>query len=457
MSLLRRISAVAVAGISTAICGFSSPSSGKVDVPILVTAAPRYSELAALRGAERFPNGAHLLLFKNGDTKSLLPEFAASADASVSFDATHVLFAGKKATTDPWSIWELTLADGSVRQVVQATTNLIRPFYLPDDSLVYARRTAQGFQVEAAHLDATHVVPLTHIRSSAIPAEVLADGRILFEAGFPLGLSIDHGAKPEMYLVYPDGSGVESYRCDHAATPRWGGRQLASGDVVFTHGAALARFTSALAHEAPQSAPHAHYASGVVELPTGEWLVSERSGSTASFSLAILKPASLQMHPVLSRVGESLVDPVLLAPRTPPRAHPFALRPWDYANLLVLDARQSREGALKTMPAKVRLETADEQGKPIPLGTAPVASDGSFFIKVPPDTPIRMALLDAKGNTLRAEHGWFWMPKGEQRICVGCHAGPERASENAVPKILLRTTTSFDLTGAHAGTTPGGH
>ena len=83
------------------------------------------------------------------------------------------------------------------------------------------------------------------MQASAFPADVLADGRILFEAGFPLG----SGSTPELYLVYADGSGVESYRCDHGGA-RWGGRQLASGDVVFTHGASLARFTSPLAHEA---------------------------------------------------------------------------------------------------------------------------------------------------------------------------------------------------------------
>jgi len=40
------------------------------------------------------------------------------------------------------------------------------------------------------------------------------------------------------------------------------------------------------------------------------------------------------------------------------------------------------------------------------------------------------------------------MRRGEQRICVGCHAGPETAPENAVPMILLKSTTPADMTGA---------
>jgi hypothetical protein len=81
------------------------------------------------------------------------------------------------------------------------------------------------------------------------------------------------------------------------------------------------------------------------------------------------------------------------------------------------------------------------------MGTAPVESDGSFFVKAPADRAIRFVLLDAKGTVLRQERGWFWIRKGEQRYCVGCHAGPERAPENAVPQVLLRTTTPVDLTG----------
>ena len=55
------------------------------------------------------------------------------------------------------------------------------------------------------------------------------------------------------------------------------------------------------------------------------------------------------------------------------------------------------------------------------------------------------------------EAGWFWMRRGEQHACVGCHAGPETAPENAVPMILLKSTTPTDLTGAAAQPSSGGH
>ncbi len=98
------------------------------------------------------------------------------------------------------------------------------------------------------------------------------------------------------------------------------------------------------------------------------------------------------------------------------------------------------------------MEVLNEDGRAVVAGTAPVESDGSFYVRVPGDKPIRFALLDGKGSVVRQEHGWFWSRRGEQRICVGCHTGPERGSENRVPAVLMRTTTPVDLTGAAAPT-----
>jgi hypothetical protein len=466
MRLPFRVLAMVVSVVSLIpVCGFGPEAAqdarAALDADVIVTAAPVYDPLAALKGGERFPKGAQLLLIHAGKAEPLATGFAATADANVGFDGKTVLFAGKQAAGDPWQIWEMALVDRSVRKLIAGAGDAIRPFYLPAGRLVYARRTAQGFRLEAAGKDAvwanvaidaqvgTTVLPLSFMPGSAIPTDVLLDGRILFEAGFPLG----SGSTPELFLVYSDGSGVESYRCDHGRA-RWGGKQLASGDVVFTHGASLARFTSPLAHEMPIAVPQAEYTGGIAETASGDWLVSARAAGGAHYALKLWQPkqelqaGSFALKPVLALSAEDLVEPVAIAPRTRPKRHPSGLHDWSYANMMALNARLSREGDLKTAPAQVRLETMDAQGHAIAMGTAPVEADGSFLVKTPADTPIRFALLDEKGAVVRQEHGWFWIRRGEQRYCVGCHAGPERSSENRVPAVLLRTTTAVDLTGA---------
>jgi hypothetical protein len=454
------LAAAALFLVSLPVGGLSS-SGGKADV--VVTAAPVYEPLAALSGGERFPQGAQLLLIHEGKAEPLVAGFAATADANVSFDGKTILFAAKQAATDPWQIWEVTLATHAVRKVVATETDAIRPFYLPgllpEGRLVYAHRTAQGFQLETARTSeappstasvdtAPTVEQITYLPGSALPADVLADGRILFEAGFPLGSSSENHPTAELFLVYSDGSGVESYRCDHG-TARWGGKQLASGDVVFTHGAALARFTSPLAHEAPIAAPHADYAGAIVETASGEWLLSARANASARFALKSWKPGSPVLVSLLAQPDKDIVQPVLVAPRHRPNRHPSGLHEWSYANLMALDARLSSAGDLKSVPASVRLETQDAAGHAVVTGTASVDPDGSFFVQVPGDQPIRFSLLDPEGTVIRQEQGWFYIRRGEQRICTGCHTGPERASENRVPGVLMRTTTPVDLTGAN--------
>ncbi len=436
------------------ICAFAPSAADKVGADFIVTAAPVYVPLAELHGRERFPRGAQLLLVRNGKAEPLVSGFAATADANVSFDAKTVLFAGKRAAHDPWQIWELTLKDGSVRQVITTATDAERPFYLPGGRMVWAQRTPSGFRIESAQdghppkvpfLNPTAgpgVLPLTYIPASAFPTDVLADGRILFESGFPLG----EGSIPELYVVYADGSGVEEYRSDEGRA-RWGGSQLASGDLVFTHGSSLARFTSALAHETPVAAPRAEYAGAIAETASGAWLMSARKPGEKHYTIDLWKPGAPSLETVLSERGENLVEPALIVPRVPPRRFPSDLHPWNYANLLALDSRLSLEGDLKQAPASVRLETLDAKDHVVVNGTAPVASDGSFYVKVPADRPIRFALLDRNGAVLRRQHGWFWIRSGEQRTCIGCHTGPALSPENRVPEILLRTTTPFDLTG----------
>jgi len=131
---------------------------------------------------------------------------------------------------------------------------------------------------------------------------------------------------------------------------------------------------------------------------------------------------------------------VLVRPHTIPKRHPSGLGDRDGANLLCLNSYISRSEKISAgSVAAVRISALDRAGLPVTLGQAPVARDGSFFVQVPSETPIRFELLDKAGKSVAAEKGWFWARRGEQRVCVGCHAGPERAPENVAPQVLLQT------------------
>ena len=420
--------------------------------PLLYTAASSYEPLAWLHGADRFRSGATLILHDQNREHPLVPDFAASADPAVSFDGQRILFAGKVHPQDHWQIWELVLESGAVRPVTSAADDYIRPFYLPEDRIVYARRVQGRFAIERLDLTGKNPLLLTYGPANFLPTDVLRDGRILFEAGFPLGSE----TVPEIYTVYSDGSGVESYRCDHG-TARHSGRQVHSGDVIFASSHGLAHFTSARPHAIPLNAPAGEYAGDVIETASGEWLLSWRPNAAAPFRLMRWTPASANLKPALEPVNANVIQPVLLAARTIVNRHPSGLHDWPNANLLCLNAYTSKYKFAPGSIHSVRVYIRDEQNRPKLLGTAPVERDGSFFVQVPADQPLEIELLDAAGKTLHRESGSFWMRRGEQRGCVGCHAGPETSPENAVPMILLKSTTPTDLTGASPQTASGGH
>jgi hypothetical protein len=134
------------------------------------------------------------------------------------------------------------------------------------------------------------------------------------------------------------------------------------------------------------------------------------------------------------------VQPVILRPHEIPKRFPSSVGNREGANLLCLNAYTSRSRIAAGSVAAVRVWALDDAGMAVAIGRAPVESDGSFFVQTPSERAIRFELLDHDGKAVVAEKGWFWARRGEQRVCVGCHAGPERAPENAVPAVLLRTT-----------------
>ena len=237
------------------------------------------------------------------------------------------------------------------------------------------------------------------------------------------------------------------------------GRQASrwrSGDILFAKEQGLGRFTSAVAHESELKTPAGDFAGGVIQTPSGDYLVSWRPDAKSRFSLQLWHLQTGTFESLVADPGASIVEPVLIADRPVPNRHPSGLHDWSYANLLCLNAYTSKYQFVAGSMRSMRLYTRTETGKAKLLGSSSVEPDGSFYVQVPADVPLQIELLDASGKTLKREQGWFWMRKGEQRICVGCHAGPERAPENAVPAVLVKSIHPVDLTGSVAQMRNGG-
>jgi hypothetical protein len=427
--------AAAVLSFGTLLALASGNASGDAVPAYVYTATPQYDAEAWTCGQERFPRGAAIRVVTAAGSRGLAPGFFASADPEVSFDGQRVLFAGKPRREDPWQIWEAPATptgSGVPRRVAAWSEDCIRPLYLPDGKFVYARKTAQGYQLEVAALSGGQPLRITYAPGNYLTSDVLHDGRVLYETN------------NDLYTVYPDGSGVEAYRCDHGVS-RHAARQLASRDMVFATDRGLALFTSAQATQVDGVPSHGgEFAGPVAEITPYQWLASFRPHARAPYAIYNLNPASGALTKMPDSPG---VQPMVLAAREVPLRFPSGLHDWAGANLLCLNAYTSKTKIAEGAIGSVRLYSQGAEGKPALLGETAVESDGSFFLHVPGEQPLRMELRDRSGKVIEAERGWFWMRSGEQRVCVGCHAGPERAPENAVPKVLLRKDVPVPMTG----------
>jgi len=410
------------------LAGFIAAGTSGTPSRYLFTEAAQYNVSAWLANGDRFPSGAAIVAVSAGQRRRLVPDFAATADPALSFDATRVLFSGRQKPGDPWRIWEVALEGGAPRQVSSGDGDFYRPLYLPAEQVVWTRRTGDGSQLEIAPLAGGKAERLTFAPGHFLTADVLRDGRILFEA------ERNYAGKPvrEIMTVYPDGTGVESIRCDHGAD-RYSPKQVASDDIVFVEHGRLARFTSALAHETtvtPQ--PAGEIAGPVADIGNGEFIAATRATAGQAFHVAGWQIPG-------RRADRNELQPIVVAPRTVPRRFPSALLAIRHAgNLLCLNVATSRDPIRGSAIHAIRAYTQDADGRPALLGTQAVEKDGSFFIQVPGDKPLRLEAVDAAGHIVSAERNWWWMRVAEQRACVGCHAGPERTPTNAVPQVLLR-------------------
>ena len=400
--------------------------------PFLYTSAPQYDRTAE---SNRFPKGAAVILVSESGKQRIAPALYASADATVSYDGTRILFAGKTAAGSPWQIWEAPAAGGAPRQIVHCPTDCTHPLYIPDGRIAFTQASPTGSDIEIVDPKNGQPQRLTFAPGRYVTQDVLRDGRILFESA------------GELFTVYPDGTGVESLRCDHGPH-RADARQIASGDVIFSVGAKLARFSSAFAVQADVAQPAGDVAGPIAEIAPGKWLVSLRK-SGGPFGLYTWTREGGRLDPIGTPAGANAIQPVLLRSRVPAKEFPSGLvETRTNGNLLCLDARATKDKPITEAVAAVQVYTRDAAGASVLLGRQNLAGDGSFYVQVPADRPLRIELLNAAGAMVRAERGWFWMRPSEQRICVGCHAGPERSPENKVPEVLLRSIVPEKLLGA---------
>jgi hypothetical protein len=482
---------LALTSLTTAPAGGEESGTGFVLTQVPYKAQLHGSKPAGFLLNRAAGKGSRICFLSASRTLSVLtPEFAAASDPAVSFDGKSIVFAGKRTLQEPWNIWEMDIGGGNKRQVTKDLGNCREPEYLATSSITppdFADRVRwvtfvsdaagvyrEGSTELATSLYATNTEPIqgrgavvwrtTFNLSSDFSPTALRDGRVLFTS---MQLAARSPGADERYTLLAanwDGSGLNIFTGDTEGDAfKTMAVETPDRHLVFIEsanpsalGGRLARvsFRRPLRSYEPLSRGEGHYLSPR-PLADGALIVSYTRGKE-SYGL-------YYFDPVKGVAGAGLYDDPrwdeLDVQAVGPRPEPTGLISsvveklnWgDLHCINVYDSDRPEMAKVKRGDVKqVRLiagspAQASGRSPKIPpeigtsvLGVAPVEPDGSFFVRLPGDTPFYMELLDGQGSVLESMSRWIWVRRGTSRGCIGCHEDKELAPENRVTDAVRR-------------------
>jgi hypothetical protein len=166
-----------------------------------------------------------------------------------------------------------------------------------------------------------------------------------------------------------------------------------------------------------------------------------------AYGLYLFHLPTRQMRLVYDDPALSVVHPVAIAPRAVPQTMASTLPPEGsetgrvYCNSvfhsdLPFDHSQARYvRVIEALQMGLSIN-ANAAWRTRTLGTTPLHPDGSFYVEVPADVPLRFELLDEDQRVLVHETEFNYVRPGETKGCIGCHEPRHTTPSSVLPAAL---------------------
>jgi hypothetical protein len=384
-----------------------------------------------------------------GEALNLTEEFYSARSPEISYDGIEMVFCGQKGKDDLWQIYVMDLQTLQTRQITSSPVNCTDPAWLPDGRIAYSRlieeeKVGKIHVLYSCNPDGTQKERLTYDPNSTISSTVVGDGRILVlsERLYPTR------GKKQIMALRVDGTKAELfYQSGDMSIPGNRVWESVEGKVFFIEKSIQEPETSRLV-----SVDYGHPLSSWEELSindqgifhslfpgtAGQLFVSCQKHDNSTYGLYEFDLEEKKIvNDVYINEDYHLIEPVLLRERKLPMQLPEIVdKSKEKGTLLCHDSDLSMielkgDSGDRYSTFKVQVFGMDNM-----LGEVQVEKDGSFYIEVDADTPVRFQTVNARGELLRGPSAWIWVRPNEKRSCIGCHANRELAPENRVPDAL---------------------
>ncbi|MCG8306494.1 MAG: hypothetical protein MI975_03820 [Cytophagales bacterium] len=368
-------------------------------------------------------------------TEVLTRDFISARAPELSFDGSLLVFSGLKNEEGAWQIWTMDLKSGEIVQVTDSRTNCTDPAWLPNGDITFSKMVTDDHSLKYHALftigvDGCCEQRITFQPHEDINASVLHDGRILVASK-----QVYPESGPYKYLALrPDGTKAEVFHLAHATSGMMD-KAFENNEKVFFHEAdelTSVKFNRPLHSRERLLTGGQIQVNSIRSFDEQNLLLSLKKPDEKTFGLALLSVEDFSREKsYFSDPEYHILEATEVRERSVPRKLPSRVNSDMSSGYLFSMNADASDIEIEGKTAKVRV-----LGMNGIIGETAVEEDGSFYLELTSDLPVRFQTVDASGEILRGPSSWMWVRPDERRGCAGCHQDREIAPYNVVPKAL---------------------
>lgn len=373
---------------------------------------------------------------------NLTPGFYSATSPSISFDNQKIVFSAQEKQNDSWKIWTMSLDGSDKMKVFESTESCFTPSFLPTNEIVFSCEISDPnigmvyplFKVQA---DGSGLEQITFHPHRDFNTSMLYDGRIAV-----ISQQVYPSKKRPLFMVLrPDGTKAQAFYHDKSDFQiKSTVRESRDEDLIFVQSDGNEDELIALSYANPLLPKKiiASFGAGKIQsvdiLDSTRVVLSVQNGKNGAFGLSVVS-FNGDEELIYEDKNYHSIQPVAVRKKRIPKKLPSSIAHEEGSGILISQDVNHSQIEIEGDPqaAYIRVEGIDKT-----LQEFEVAEDGSFYLSVQSDMPIRFVSLDAKKERLRGPSEWMWLRTNERRACVGCHARKEMSPVNLVPMAIKK-------------------